>query len=109
MLPHRPRRLCLWHNGDGSTRPIAGAGLPGLNFLGCKKVTLKTFPYLRSVEPQLHSFRADDVAGSLFLFRGNQAMWIVMYVTMLASLSAMGLIPDSMLKGTQERTPWNDD
>ena len=35
-------------------------------------------------------------------------MWIVMYVTMLASLSAMGLIPDSMLKGTQERPPWND-
>jgi hypothetical protein len=40
--------------------------------------------------------------------RGEQAMWIVMYVTMLASLSAMGLIPDSMLKAGEERTPWSD-
>jgi hypothetical protein len=80
---------------------------------GCKKVTLRAFLFLRPVEPQLHSFGADSVAVTcsvnLLSIRGEKAMWIVMYVTMLASLSAMGLIPDSMLKAGEERTPWSED
>jgi hypothetical protein len=35
-------------------------------------------------------------------------MWIIMYVTMIASLSAMGLIPDSMLEASEDRAPWSD-
>jgi hypothetical protein len=35
-------------------------------------------------------------------------MWIVMYVTMIASLSAMGLIPVSMLNTGENGTPWGD-
>jgi hypothetical protein len=36
-------------------------------------------------------------------------MWIVMYVAMIASLKAMGFIPDSTPEADEEeRTPWSD-
>jgi len=43
--------------------------------------------FLHSVEPRY----AGVIVG--WLNRGDQAMWIVMYVAMIASLSAMGLAP----------------
>jgi len=60
----------------------------------CRKATLQGFPSLAAVKAAIPSLCGTKLCGrDRGVESGDQAMWIVMYVAMIASLSAMGLAP----------------
>jgi hypothetical protein len=75
----------------------------------CQKVTPKRFPMARQHGPQFHHpWRHDrSCSNGLACNRGDKAMWIVLYVAMIASFRAMGLavVP---VETDKERGPYSD-
>ena len=62
--------------------------------LCCRKATLRGFPWVATGEAAIPSLCGTTLCGRPWGGRtGGGAMWIVMYVAMIASLSAMGLAP----------------
>jgi hypothetical protein len=69
--------------------------VPGAAPLCCRKATLPGFPSGATRKAAIPSRYGTTLCGRDrgVVEPGDEAMWIVMYVAMIASLSAMGLAP----------------